>query len=1077
MQNQRERLLKLSMLDKNPQATLLLQVLEAIEEIKDFKGFILGTKLPDELKGYSPVKGKDYFTSEEIASFVKEITDNIRIPDDGKTPVKGEDYFTEEEIKGVIMRVITSLPKQEKLDTVKLTNDILAKVLATQHECTPKEIADKLNTLEGAIDAKTIKGLVTIGDVEKSVKQQYNKNDMRWHGGGLSVVSHDATLTGSGTPSSPLSVVGGSGTGDVVGPAVAVDSNFAAFDTTTGKLIKDSGKKASDFATTAALSGYVPTTRTVNGKALSSDIVLTAADVGAGVGTWTDSSTNTGTNKTLNDNTNYIDSDALHLKVFLNLGGASTIGMPVYSMTWNVANSAPEVAKARANSTGTMPCIGLMETAGADGTVGSVRVAGLLQNVDTSVWSEGAALYVSQTTAGTLTATRPTGATELVQRIGTVIRQHATLGIIEVMGAGRTNDVPNTIPVPAFTSGSIIYADGTNLAQDNAALFYDATNKYVKVGGGTPTITLDSDHTFSGVKASAGYVSFDVQNTTAGTSASSDFIATSDTGTDTTNYFDIGINNSTYSDAAYNIGGALSGYMYTNGGDLTVGTQTATKVVKVHTGGTTSAQLRLTIDDSNATFVGNIIAPNVIPGFRTQATAAGTTTLTVTDAEQQEFTGATTQTVVLPTTSVRAGHNVCIINSSSGAVTVQSSGLNTIVVLAGGYTAYLQSKVATPTTAANWSFNVSPIAAATTAILVGGGTTNSPVWTTATGSGAPVRGTTPTIATPVINGLPTGTGVASAATVSTLASRDANGNLTAVNHIEGYATTATAAGTTTLTVSSAYQQYFTGATTQAVTMPASVPVGQSWLITNLSTGAVTVNATAGANTIVILAGGTSASFTSNTNTASPTAASWNLWYAGDAFASGKKFTVNNSITVVGTDGTTMTFPSTSSTVMTLASADTVAGVKTFNDGSVKLTGATSGASTLKAPAIASTYVHTLPAMTTTIASVGSSTEASNATTVVAITGIKHTHTITALAAADTFGVPTVATGALDDTCELIIRIKDNGTARALAFNAIFRASSDLALPTTTILSKTLYLGFKYNVADTKWDLIALLNNF
>jgi hypothetical protein len=37
--------------------------------------------------------------------------------------------------------------------------------------------------------------------------------------------------------------------GDVIGPGVAVDSNFAAFDSTTGKLIKDSGSKASDFAT------------------------------------------------------------------------------------------------------------------------------------------------------------------------------------------------------------------------------------------------------------------------------------------------------------------------------------------------------------------------------------------------------------------------------------------------------------------------------------------------------------------------------------------------------------------------------------------------------------------------------------------------------------------------------------------------------------------------------------------------------------------------------------------------------------------------------------------------------------
>ncbi len=56
--------------------------------------------------------------------------------------------------------------------------------------------------------------------------------------------------------------------------------------------------------------------------------------------------------------------------------------------------------------------------------------------------------------------------------------------------------------------------------------------------------------------------------------------------------------------------------------------------------------------------------------------------------------------------------------------------------------------------------------------------------------------------------------------------------------------------------------------------------------------------------------------------------------------------------------------------------------------------------------------------------------------------------------------------------KLIIRIKDNGTARALTYNAIFRAMGN-ALPSTTVLSKTLYMGFIYNATDTKWDLVAL----
>jgi len=71
----------------------------------------------------------------------------------------------------------------------------------------------------------------------------------------LAAIKTDGTgttlfLSDDGTYKAPPGSTG-PGTGDVVGPASAVDSNFAAFNTTTGKLIKDSGSKASDFATAA----------------------------------------------------------------------------------------------------------------------------------------------------------------------------------------------------------------------------------------------------------------------------------------------------------------------------------------------------------------------------------------------------------------------------------------------------------------------------------------------------------------------------------------------------------------------------------------------------------------------------------------------------------------------------------------------------------------------------------------------------------------------------------------------------------------------------------------------------------
>lgn len=81
--------------------------------------------------------------------------------------------------------------------------------------------------------------------------------------------------------------------------------------------------------------------------------------------------------------------------------------------------------------------------------------------------------------------------------------------------------------------------------------------------------------------------------------------------------------------------------------------------------------------------------------------------------------------------------------------------------------------------------------------------------------------------------------------------------------------------------------------------------------------------------------------------------------------------------------------------------------------------------------------------------------------------------LTALATAPTFAAPT---GSPSNGQGLMIRIKDNGTARALAYNAIYRASTDLALPSTTVINKTLYMGFIYNSTDTKWDLVAVLNN-
>jgi hypothetical protein len=69
-----------------------------------------------------------------------------------------------------------------------------------------------------------------------------------------------------------------------------------------------------------------------------------------------------------------------------------------------------------------------------------------------------------------------------------------------------------------------------------------------------------------------------------------------------------------------------------------------------------------------------------------------------------------------------------------------------------------------------------------------------------------------------------------------------------INNIKmGYTTTATAAGTTTLTVASNYRQFFTGSTTQTIVLPvtSTLVTGIAYEIENNSTGTLTVNSSGG----------------------------------------------------------------------------------------------------------------------------------------------------------------------------------------------------------------------------------------
>lgn len=83
----------------------------------------------------------------------------------------------------------------------------------------------------------------------------------------------------------------------------------------------------------------------------------------------------------------------------------------------------------------------------------------------------------------------------------------------------------------------------------------------------------------------------------------------------------------------------------------------------------------------------------------------------------------------------------------------------------------------------------------------------------------------------------------------------------------------------------------------------------------------------------------------------------------------------------------------------------------------------------------------------------------------------HQFNVTAQAAA--LAIANSATPAnLLDGQGILFRIKDNGTARAISWGTQYRVVG-VTLPTTTVISKTLYVGAKWNAADTKWDVLAV----
>jgi len=91
--------------------------------------------------------------------------------------------------------------------------------------------------------------------------------------------------------------------------------------------------------------------------------------------------------------------------------------------------------------------------------------------------------------------------------------------------------------LPSLTSGSVLFSNGTTIAQDNANFFWDDTNNRLGIGTATPSYSLDINGTgrfqddLLVSKGQNSTTSITVSNTTAGTISSAAFLSTSVNGT------------------------------------------------------------------------------------------------------------------------------------------------------------------------------------------------------------------------------------------------------------------------------------------------------------------------------------------------------------------------------------------------------------------------------------------------------------------------------------------------------------------------------------------------------------------
>jgi hypothetical protein len=157
-------------------------------------------------------------------------------------------------------------------------------------------------------------------------------------------------------------------------------------------------------------------------------------------------------------------------------GSTLTKGTAVYIS--GATGQLPTVSKALATSDATSAqTLGLITTDLANNSNGYVTIIGLVDDLDTSAYTDGAQLYLSPTTAGTLTATKPYAPEHLVY-VAVVAHAHPVHGklIVKVQNGYEMDELHNVSAQSPTTGQTLVYNSSTALwEKSNAPLISGTT--------------------------------------------------------------------------------------------------------------------------------------------------------------------------------------------------------------------------------------------------------------------------------------------------------------------------------------------------------------------------------------------------------------------------------------------------------------------------------------------------------------------------------------------------------------------------------------------------------------------------